>query len=225
MGSELSAGDIGTTEKLVRALVLGGAALAGGGPSAIATALDVILGGRASDLVRARVEDLLNLLREEFSRVVGQDVPPDYLQSRDFAHLVILAVQAAAKERNREKLRDYARILQRTAVDPRGEQAWQEITDRAELALRALAELTTEDFTVLKAVIAWRRSAGLNGGPLNSAALDIHLPRRFPMDRVRAYLGRLERTGLVVAEGGLSGTMFKPTPLLDELMALLDGPG
>lgn len=134
---------------LPRAVALAVTTLMGEGPAALAVAVDAILGGGASRLIRKRVETLLDDLREEFVRIVGTEQPAQYLESQDFAHLVIIAVQAAANERQRKKIQLFARLLAKASTDPWGSKA-----DRVEEVLRSIAELSEAELVVLRAVIS-----------------------------------------------------------------------
>lgn len=200
-------------------------ALGSAGPlgSAISHLVDELLPGRASRLMRDRLERFLEDLRDEFVRVVRTDgsdkFPLDYLQAQDFAHLVLVAADAVRTERDREKVRAIARLLGNAAKD-------RFPVDRVEEALRSLAELTTADFTVLKAVLQWRRAAGrdADAGILDSKKLEPFLPG-FPDDRITPYLARLQRTGLVLEDtktwDRADGGQYAATPLLAELDSLL----
>ena len=188
----------------------------------ISAALKEILPGRASALITDRLESLQEALREEFAIIAASEFPTDFIQSQDFAHLVILAVQASARERDRRKIRSYARLLRAASTSP-----WDAVPERVEQALRALGDLTQQDFEVLRAImerVETDEGSGQRRQPLRAEGLEPYLPD-FPPDRIRPHLARLQRTGLVVEDTGaawdqMSGN-YLTTPLLEDLLILL----
>src|SRR5947208_1071153 len=64
-------------------------------------------GGRRQILER-RLTEFLEDLREEFARPLREDFPEQYLQSQDYAHLILLAFDHAVRTRQRNKRRLYA---------------------------------------------------------------------------------------------------------------------
>jgi len=219
-----------------RAVLVAGASLAGPVPGAIATAIDGIFQGGASALMEQRVGNLLEDLRVEFVRIARKNVDLQFLQAQDFAHLVICAVRAAAKERVREKTRRYARILLSGLCPP-----WPQRPDRVEEVLQSFADVTESELTLLDALIAEQAAQEERGDKprltaqqitgkeprLTAAGLQQERVPTMPLDWVLTYLARLQRLGFVLAEdpgfGGatLPNRPWALTPLLCDLRALL----
>jgi hypothetical protein len=235
-------------KNLVRAMTLGLASWAGGPVAGLAAAMDAALGGRPSRLIRQRLDQFLEALRTEFVRLLEPEQARQYVESQDFAHLVLLAVEAGAKERQREKIRAYARLVARA-----GTPKWGNRVDRVEEALHSLAEMTEAEVTIVKAIMEWSRAVERAAGPtsaedqrvagalsedadnltpdLIAGLLEPYLPG-FPKDRIRPYLARLQRLGLILEVPGASWERmsggYAMMPLFDELLELLsvekDGP-
>jgi hypothetical protein len=212
---------------IARGLGLALAAVAGPVPTTIVAVLDKLLDGRASQLMRRRIEALLDLLREEFERIAVSEWDRQFLESQDFAHLVILAVDAAARTRQREKIRAYAKIVT-SAAQPQ----WADKVDRVEEALRALIDVTEADFLVLTAAIRWMRGPGesqsARGYSRPFSVEDIQRSYSGPALTgvgMKTYLARLSRLGVVLdiptAAGDAEHGSYTATHLLSELADLM----
>jgi len=95
------------------------------------------LAARAKEVQQARLREFLEDLRSEFSRLLPADFDRQYLESQDFAHLLLLAAEHAQRARRQEKRRLYA-----LAIVNAGTHEWAGQSDLAEELLNALADLS-----------------------------------------------------------------------------------
>ena len=183
---------------------------------------------KAREVQGARLRQFLEDLRTEFEAMLEEEFDREYLQSQDYAHLILLAAESSQRTRQREKQRLYARALVNA-----GTKAWASRCDLAEELLRILADLSPIEFQVLTA--AWDHCAQVAppGGslPISSATLTAAsiAPQLSSLGLsepdIGAYLGKLQRLGLTevasINPSGLSGSMFRVTPLLERLTELI----
>jgi hypothetical protein len=181
---------------------------------------------KAKEVQEARLRQFLEDLRAEFEAVL--EVDREYLHSQDYAHLILLAAENSQRTRQREKQRLYARALV-TA----GTKAWAGRCDLAEELMDILADLSPIEFQVLR--VAWDHCAQVAppGGPppissatLTAASIAPQLSSLGLSEAdIGAYLGKLQRLGLTevasVNLSGLSGSMFRLTPLVERLVELI----
>jgi len=163
---------------------------------------------------------------------LGEERPDQgYMQSEEFDHLVMLAIEKAARTRQEEKIRYYARVLSRSL-----QSGWSDQPDVVEELLNTIAELSPTEFTVMQAmwdevqshvrheVIFQADAAAKTGLRLDIDALAARLSQ-FKKAMVIGYVARLQRTGIVVADTqgyfDSMGGNFSITPLFEQLMRLL----
>ena len=140
-----------------------------------------------------------------------------------------------ARTRQHEKIRRYAQAVSRS-LKPE----WSGQVGLIEEILETIAELSSNEFVVLRAMWEERQSHREDSGPFQASAdaregrgLDMNaLAARLPQfgpGLVIGYVARLQRTGVVVADtqGCLDsmGGSFSVTPLFEQLMTLLEGKG
>ena len=93
---------------ILRAAVAG-IPLIGGG-------VDVILSSEAQRAGKARIFKLIEEMEQRMEQYVEEAINQEYLASDEFLDLVIKAFESAARTRDEEKIRSYARILTESAV-------------------------------------------------------------------------------------------------------------
>ena len=184
-------------------------------------------------LIQERLDEFFEELRAEFTPALKDDYDHQFLQSQDFAHLVLRAADHAARARKRERRALYARSLRNAATKRWGFPR----CDLAEELLNMLAELSDIEIRVLNVSWAYLRkkkeSVDESRGPLTNTVTaediaaelaDVGLNEA----ELRAYLGKLQRFGLtqelVGAILSYSGGNFRLTPLLARLMDLIADP-
>ncbi len=179
---------------------------------------------RAKEVQEARLQEFLEDLRAEFSRLLPADFDRQYLDSQDFAHLVLLAAEHAQRARRREKRMLYARALANA-----GTHEWAGRCDLVEELMDALADLSPTEVRVLQA--AWEHRAaqppaGQDGEALQGTVRAENIAPRLAdlgltEGEIRAYLGKLQRLGFTEEGTGAlfdyAGGSFRLTPLLDRL--------
>ena len=184
---------------------------------------------KAREVQGARLRQFLEDLRTEFeAMLLEEEFDREYLQSQDYAHLILLAAESSQRTRQREKQRLYARALVNA-----GTKAWASRCDLAEELLNILADLSPIEFQVLRA--AWDHCAEVAppGGPLPNSSATLTAASIAPQlssvgvseADIGAYLGKLQRLGLTevasVNPTGLGGSMFRLTPLFERLVELI----
>jgi hypothetical protein len=187
-----------------------------------------LLEAKAREVQEARLLQFLEDLRTEFEAVPEEEFDREYLHSQDYAHLILLAAENSQRTRQHEKQRLYARALVMA-----GTKAWADRCDLAEELLNILADLSPIEFQVLRAAWDHCALAAPPGGPLPIASATLTAasiaPRLSSLGLgeadVGAYLGKLQRLGLTqvasINLSGLSGSMFRLTPLFERLMELI----
>ncbi len=183
---------------------------------------------KAREVQEARLRQFLEDLRAEFEAVREEEFDREYLHSQDYAHLILLAAENSQRTRQREKQRLYARALVAA-----GTKAWAGRCDLAEELMNILADLSPIEFQVLR--VAWDHWAQVAppGGPLPISSATLMAASIAPQlsslglreADIGAYLGKLQRLGLTEVASvnltGLSGSMFRLTPLVERLVELI----
>ncbi len=193
--------------------------------------IDTLIAGRASMIRLRRIEHLFEELRKEMERLTEAGLDQEYLPSEEFDHLVMLAIEKAARTRQEEKIRYYARVLSRSV-----QSVWPDQPDVVEELLNTIAELSPTEFTVMQAMwdevqshvrdeVIFQAGDGAKAGlGLDVDALAARLSQ-FKKAVVIGYVARLQRTGIVVADTqgyfDSMGGNFSITPLFEQLMRLL----
>jgi hypothetical protein len=184
----------------------------------VGSIVDGVLASGRSDLVQQRVAALLDDLREEFIWILREEgVDEEFLRSQDYAHLVLLATEQAARSRTREKIRVYARLLARAGTPEAAKKV-----DRSEELLHSLADLSLTEVKVLIAFSVQAKHGKVF--PASSLVVDGLSERE-----VFVYCTRLQRTGFVVIRpgeamiGGTGNPAIEATPFLEDLARLIGG--
>ncbi len=187
--------------------------------------IDAFLSTHGQRIVQNRIMSLLEVLQEELRDVHENQVDKSYIESEEFFDLIVQALEAAARTRERAKIRLYAKILKGAVVGHR------ESDFSAEDAVRIVLDLTPRQMEVARAVyrqqqdgpragendLQWAMRAGwenLAGSLSESSAQE-----------TMADLLMLQRAGLVrEVIGGFfdySGGVFVITPVFRRLMTYL----
>ena len=180
--------------------------------------IDVLISTRGSALAERRMLSLLDDLREAMTLIDGDKVDRTYLETEEFADLMMRALRAAAQTRDREQIRVYAAILLGATA-----------TDRAadfdsESALSAVAELSPVEVELARLI--YDRVKPLGGGTHGWGNPYDWLPTQFKNEHLVFHLNRIERTGLIqhVVRGGPVGPTveyYEVTPTFVRIMAIL----
>lgn len=163
----------------------------------IGGSLDLLIAGRGQRLAQERIVNLLSGLKEEMSEVRSDMLDRVFLETDEWADLVIKAVDAATKSRDKAKIRLYARILRSAATfQDRGAFSPEEYLD-------ALAELTPREVVVARAIYGRQQDVPSSEQDLFKWAKDRgwdRLPQdcpSVPEEDLPFILIRLERSGLI----------------------------
>ena len=186
----------------------------------IGAALGALLSGDRRAWFEERLRLFFEDLRSEVEDILRKSgLNEQVIQSQGYAHLMLLAMEAAVRSRSNEKRRLNARLLARRASlqGPSDE-------DRAEEVMHSLAELTMTELNVLKAV---------SEAPTDHQGVDpksLTKVTGLTEEEITAYSARLQKTGFVVVKTLNIITMMGsnpvpvrvyPTPLLSHLTRLI----
>lgn len=181
-------------------------------PGGIGAALGALLSGDRRALLEERLQLFLEDLRSEVENILRRSgLDEQVIQSQGYAHLMLLAMEAAVRSRSDEKRRLYARLLARRAsLDVPSDE------ERAEEVMQSLAELTMTEFRVLQAIADNPHSLGIEPDSLRVNGLT--------GDEIMAYCGRLQRTGFIMIRGApneATTVSMTPGPIRVYAMPLL----
>jgi len=178
----------------------------------IGAALGALLSGDRRALLEERLRLFFEDLRSEVENILRKTgLNEQVIQSQGYAHLMLLAMEAAVRSRSDEKRRLYARLLARRAsLDLPSDE------ERAEEVMQSLAELTMTEFSVLKAIAENPNVLGIEPDSLRAMT-------GLTEDEITAYCGRLQRTGFIMikAYNEITNPTMKPIPLRVYPMPLL----
>jgi hypothetical protein len=156
----------------------------------IGAALGALLGGDRRALLEERLRLFVEDLRSEFTDILRKSgLNEQVIQSQGYAHLMLLATEAALRSRSEKKRRLYARLLARRASLERPSDE-----ERAEEVMQSLADLTVTEFSVPKAIADNPHSLGIEPDSLIAMT-------GLTEDEITAYCGRLQRTGFIMIRG------------------------
>jgi hypothetical protein len=156
---------------------------------------------RAQELLQERLEEFLELLRQEATYRLEREYDKDYLNSQDYLHLILLTIEHARRTKQEEKRRLFAR-----AILNAGTKEWAPRCDLAEELLNALADLSPTEIRVRQA--AWDRCGRPSPDSpsrLHPLAMVVTAPQIAPLlsdlrlseAEIGGYLVRLQRLGFV----------------------------
>jgi hypothetical protein len=156
----------------------------------IGAALGALLSGDRRALFENRLRLFLEDLRSEVENILRKSgLDEQVIQSQGYAHLLLLAMEAAVRSRSNEKRRLYARLLARRAsLDCPSHE------ERAEEVMQSLAELSMTEFSVLKAIAENANLLGIQPDSLTAIT-------GLTEEEITAYCGRLQRTGFIMIRG------------------------
>lgn len=191
----------------------------------IGSPLDLVLSSEGQKIVQARVMQMLKDLEREMGGMQESMVDKRYLGSEEFFDLILKAIEAAARTREREKIRIYARVLKGAVT----------IQDREgtspEEYLAILSELTLREIQMARVVYEQSERAPKTGTLLSKREKRIaQLSKRcpsIPRDDLQFILLRLQRSGLmyemVGTYAGYTGGTYIITQVFHKLMDYLEG--
>ena len=191
----------------------------------IGSPLDIFLTTKAQKIVNDRIMSLFDKLREEMNTLEDRMVDKNYINSEEFIDLFIRTIDTAAKTRNKEKIKLYAKLL-------KGAIKFQDrMKYSPEEYLQVLSELNIKELEVAKAVyrqqkqerredeneLEWALRCGWE-------ELEKECPS-IPKEDFRFIFLRLEKSGLIrelppgfLGEGGI----FMITDVFKKIMKYLE---
>lgn len=174
--------------------------------------LDAILTTRASEIAYQRINSFIDDLRMEFAELSEEVIDRSFLDSEDWLAAVTKAFEVASREKDREMIKQYARILCAAATGP--------IIDAPDPAtlLAVVSELTVHEIVLARLI------SNLPANPHSWDKFIAQVPETTAKNLV-FHLKRLERTGLIAEDTGsymgYAGGHYSPTPTLIRIMAYL----
>ena len=193
----------------------------------VAGPLDAFLSTKGQKIVQGRITSLLAILQEELRDVHENQVDTSYIESEDFFDLMVKALEAAARTREREKISLYAQILKGAVVGQR------ERDFSGEEAVRIVLDLTPRQMEVARTVYHQQKEG------LREAETDLQWAVRagwenlarslngLSAEEAMADLIMLQRAGLLREITGsfwdYSGGILVMTPVFRRLMTYLIG--
>ncbi len=190
----------------------------------IGGSLDVIFSSRGQALAAQRLTQFIDDLRTEMRLLETRVVDKDYLESEQWVDLVMRAMEAAARTRDREKIRLYAKIL-KGAVSNRNLREFS-----PEEYLTILSEMTPLEIQVATSIYRQqsdRPQEGENELTWAQRKEWDKIPERVSVshDDMPFILIRLERTGLIKeitgAFWGYEGGVYVVTEAFRKMMQFL----
>jgi hypothetical protein len=160
-----------------------------------------------------------------------RELTDDLIQTEDFLHAYFCTLRAALNCRQREKIKNLARLLV-SSLDP----SLQVSSDEHEELLTILDEITLREFAILSDLRnrelghPWKEEdnalthAWKYWSEFKTATVETY---GVPAESFNAFMARLERTGLYLRITGAyldySGDIGATTPLLARLTLLVNG--
>ena len=180
--------------------------------------LDSLFGAWGAELARARVMALVEELRAKVDSIEVAKIDEEYLQTEEFADVLMRAVREALQTRHREKLEVLAAVVAGSAVVDRAASL------PAEEALTALGGLSVREIQLALMI----HDQSTIDQPLVSLP-ELHRGGTFAPDNdIRFQVQRLVGAGLVeqdrdllVREGQVEPARFLPTPTLRSVVQMI----
>ena len=202
---------------------------------AIKALLKLIPGGSSADtLLQKRADEIKGDRVKVFFEELAQgkrELTDDLIQTEDFLHSYFCTLRAALNCRQREMIKNFARLLD-SSLDP----MLQVSSDEHEELLTILEEITVREFAILSDLrnreLAHSWKEGENAlqhalrywGEFKTTIVEAY---DVPAESFNAFMARLERTGLYLRITGnyldYSGDIGTTTPLLARLILLVSG--
>jgi DNA-binding MarR family transcriptional regulator len=179
----------------------------------IGAALGALLSGDRRAWFEERLRLFLEDLRSEVADIVRKSgLDEQVIQSQGYAHLMLLAMEAAVRSRSDKKRRLYARLMARRASLDRPSDE-----ERAEEVMQSLADLTMTEISVLRAIADNPNIVGIDPDSLRAMT-------GLTGDESLAYCARLQRTGFIMIRGApydITTVSMTPGPIRVYAMPLL----
>jgi len=112
----------------------------------IGSPLDIFLTTKAEKIFSDRIINLFDELKYEMTTLENKKVDKDYINSEEFIDLFIKTIEAAAKTRNKEKIKLYTKLV-KGAIKFQDRKKYS-----PEEYLQVLAELTMRELEVARAI-------------------------------------------------------------------------
>lgn len=168
----------------------------------IGSSLDILLTSKGQSFVIRRIEEFIHQLQTELSELQDNQVNKDYLETEEGFDLIVKAFSSAARTRQQEKLKLYARIIKSTLNESK---KYEE--DEPEMFLKIVEELSVKEMRVAKCLYELKEANKYDpeenipkdkeDGTGNDAwKLSKQYPE-FDNDELISTFVRLERTGLI----------------------------
>jgi transcriptional regulator of NAD metabolism len=200
---------------------------------AIKALLKLIPGGSSADtLLQKRADEIKDDRVKVFFEELAQgkrELTDDLIQTEDFLHSYFCTLRAALNCRQREKIKNFARLLD-SSLDP----MLQVSSDEHEELLTILEEITVREFAILSDLrnreLAHSWKEGENAlehalrywGAFKTTTVEAYV---VPAESFNAFMARLERTRLYLRITGYydHSDIGATTPLLARLILLVSG--
>lgn len=202
---------------------------------AIKALLKLIPGWSSADtLLQKRADEIKGDRLKVFFEELAQgkrELTDELIQTENFIHSYFCTLRAALNSRQREKIKNFARLLD-SSLDP----ALQVSSDEHEELLAVLEEISLREFAILNDLrnheLAHPWSEGENAlqhackywAEFKAAIIETY---GVPTESFNAFMARLERTGLYLRITGnyydYSGDIGTTTPLFARLVLLVNG--
>ena len=203
---------------------------------AIKALLKLIPGWSSADtLLQKRADEIkgdrLKVFFEELAEG-KRELTDELIQTENFIHSYFCTLRAALNCRQREKIKNFARLLD-SSLDP----ALQVSSDEHEELLAVLEEITSREFAILyglrnhELAHPWKEGenalqhAQIYWAKFKAATIETY---GVPAESFNAFMARLERTGLYLRITGnyfdYSGDIGTTTPMFARLILLVNGP-
>lgn len=112
----------------------------------IGGALDVMLSSKSIEYQRTRLEEFMRQTKEALERLDGEKIDKDFLESEEFEHLFIAAVNAVIRSYEREKITLFRNIFVNSILLGNSEEYYKE------KHLDVIADLSATHIEILKRI-------------------------------------------------------------------------
>lgn len=168
----------------------------------VGSSLDIILSSSGQKFIIERIEKFINEFKEEISQLQETQLNKRYLETEEGFDLIVKAFNSAARTRQQEKLKLYARIIKGALTEGK---EYEE--DEPEIFLKIVEELSVKELRVAKYLYELKEikkkkpdddNPNKKQDRMTNDAwwLSKHYPE-FDKGELVSILVRLEKTGLI----------------------------
>lgn len=194
--------------------------------------LDILLSSSGQNFVIKRIETFISELNNQLKQLDNSKINQDFLATEAGFDIIIKAFNSAARTRQDEKLKLYAKIIKGALTDSK---TYEE--DEPEIYLRIIEELTVKELRVAKCLYELKEikkkgqeqdnpNCNQDGMTNDVWWLSKHYPE-FDKDELVSIFIRLERTGLIKelvgSFMGYGGGQYLINPLFKKFADFIGG--